>query len=466
MNIALLWDASGMWGLLAARALRALGLPFRLVKAASIGHCLATDKPFLVLVPGGTASLKYTALGPDGRQALRDWVQQGGHYLGFCGGAGLALSDSDAGLGLCPWRRAGFSDRLQHFLSGHVRLERCAPGPGETSACGSLLAPVWWPARFAEPAGDSAGVRVLARYTGPGPDLHVADFALAQLPEAVRQEWAAAYNIHLTPEAFGGAPCVVHGAAGRGSYTLSYSHLESPASPQANAWLAELLAALGKVTPTGCLVPEWEPHPAERMRGQGENREDGGSSGSRENGVRDGSGAECGNGARGAMYGSGESGKTGNQAVHATLWPADQHHQTADLSACLGAVHDLFTLGRAHGLFFDRSPWLTGWRLGVPGASLNNLALMLRGLAEMDVRTPLSPAFQQRFALFCARTRSLLLAQRLAVTMPDAVPREPLAARRAELFGAAMRAGGLYQELICELDDVLFEALQGASQDI
>ena len=34
-----------------------------------------------------------------------------------------------------------------------------APGPGETSASGRLFAPVWWPARFAEPAGDS-GVRV------------------------------------------------------------------------------------------------------------------------------------------------------------------------------------------------------------------------------------------------------------------------------------------------------------------
>ena len=235
-----------MWGLLAARALRTLELPFRLVKAASIVDTLRTDKPSLCLVPGGTASLKYAALGEAGREALRAWVRAGGHYLGFCGGAGLALSDPGAGLGLCPWQRAGFTDRLQHFVSGHVRLRRDEAGPGDELVVdpgtksqlakgGELLAPVWWPGR-----------------TG-------------------REACAAFEN------------------------------------------------------------------------------------------------------------------------AGATRLPAD---------------------------------------------------------------------FLARFRIFCARTRSLLLAQRLAVTLPEAVPREPLAARRAELFGTAMHAGGLYQELIQILDARLFAALQ------
>ena len=46
-----------------------------------------------------------------------------------------------------------------------------------------------------------------------------------------------------------GAPCVVHGRFGEGTYTLSYSHLETPASLRARAsataiagWSTETLA--------------------------------------------------------------------------------------------------------------------------------------------------------------------------------------------------------------------------------
>ena len=441
MSIILLWDASGMWGLLAARALRTLELPFRLVKAASIVDTLRTDKPSLCLVPGGTASLKYAALGEAGREALRAWVRAGGHYLGFCGGAGLALSDPGAGLGLCPWQRAGFTDRLQHFVSGHVRLRRDEAGPGDELVVdpgtksqlakgGELLAPVWWPGRFAEPAQREHGVRVLARYVGPGPDLHVADFALASLPEDVRAEWTATYGISLTPEAFGGAPCVIHRPCGQGSYTLSYSHLETPASPAANAWFARLVEALSGLHPAGG-IPDW-PGPQEMSQNSG-------------------------------------------------LSAALRGEAEPVLRGCLDELGAIFALGEEHGLLFPRNAWLTGWRLGVPGASLNNLALVLRGLAEAAEleggqpgrtgreacaafenagATRLPADFLARFRIFCARTRSLLLAQRLAVTLPEAVPREPLAARRAELFGTAMHAGGLYQELIQILDARLFAALQ------
>lgn len=429
MRIALLWDASGLWGLLAWRAFAAMGLPCCLVKGQDIAQALCADKPCqcpaLLVVPGGTASLKYAALGPGGRAAVTAYVRGGGQYLGLCGGAGLALADPDAGLALCPWRRAAFADRLQHFLSGHVRARFGAahpllpPGdaPGDAngtaeSPAGAAL-PVWWPGRFAEPDGPEHGagrqVAVLARYAGPEPDLHVADFALAGLPEAVRAEWAAQYGISLTPEAFAGAPCVIHGAYGLGSYTLSYSHLETPASPEANAWLAHLVERLGGGVAATRVVPEWEADPA--------------------------------------------------------LRPADP-----DLRACLADMAGVLELGLEHGLLFARTPWLAGWRSGVPGAALNTLALMLRTLAEHEgaehegaEQERLGRGFAERFALFCGQARSLLLAQRLAATVPDAVPRDRLTARREALFGSAMRAGGLYQELAQELDERLFAVLRRAT---
>ena len=130
-DIAIFWDASQLWGLLVWRAAEAFGLPYRLVKAQEIAQGTLSDKTSLLLVPGGTARHKSSALGEAGRKALREWVSRGGHYVGFCGGAGLGLSDADdpvrtaeigTGLGLCPWRRAEIAERIQHFFSGHVRV--------------------------------------------------------------------------------------------------------------------------------------------------------------------------------------------------------------------------------------------------------------------------------------------------------------------------------------------------------
>ena len=116
----ILWDESHIWGLLVWRAAEALGLPYRLVKGEEIAHgLLSCNPPALLVVPGGTARLKAEALGHAGIAAIRDYVASGGHYLGFCGGAGLGLSGQH-GLGLCPWSRASFSDRMQHFVSGHI----------------------------------------------------------------------------------------------------------------------------------------------------------------------------------------------------------------------------------------------------------------------------------------------------------------------------------------------------------
>ena len=111
----MLWDASHLWGYVALHALRAAGVPHRVLKASEIAQEGVSGKA--LLVPGGGARAKAAALGSAGMEAVRAFVRGGGAYLGICGGAGLALS---SGIGLSPWKRAGMSDRLQHLVSGHI----------------------------------------------------------------------------------------------------------------------------------------------------------------------------------------------------------------------------------------------------------------------------------------------------------------------------------------------------------
>lgn len=220
-DIAIFWDASQLWGLLVWRAAEAFGLPYRLVKAKEIAQGALSDKTSLLLVPGGTARHKSAALGEKGREAVRAWVRGGGCYVGFCGGPGLAFPmppiprvppKSAPGLCLCPWHRAEIGERVQHFVSGHVRVRFQSGHPlvpeffSEPVAPGSEPAiPIWWPGRFAASSGGpDDGVDVLARYAGSDPrtcppDLCVADLPLSSLSPAVLEQWIELYGVSLAP---------------------------------------------------------------------------------------------------------------------------------------------------------------------------------------------------------------------------------------------------------------------------
>ena len=431
-HIAIFWDAAPLWGLLVWHAATALGLPYRLVKAQEIAHGTLSDKTSLLIVPGGAGRRKSTALGADGRKALRQWVCSGGHYLGFCGGAGLGLTDdSGDGLGLCPWQRASIDERVQHLVSGHVRVcinpdHPLVPPSGHLSSSGSvpgcqpctaqpwLEIPVWWPGRFAAPADTGFhvdGVDVLARYGSADPaswppDLCVADLPLHTLTPDVLAQWEELYGVSLTPSFLGGQPCVLHGACGKGSYTLSYSHLETPDSPDANRWFAHLLHELAGLTPATHLIPPWNP------------------------------------------------------ASMPVCW------EDAALQEARRGLGSLLQLGLAHGLLFERTPWLLGWRAGVPGSGLNTLFM---NLCVLTSRIPNNTAralwaqkrdaFMTAFAPFRQGVENLLLAQRLATIAPEAVPRSILEQQRISLFGAAMREGGLYRDLLALSDELLFACL-------
>ena len=477
-TIFVLWDDSHIWGLMVWRALRALGLPSRLVKGKDIANGGLLGKPLeggraapMLMVPGGNARLKAQALGEAGREAVRRWLREGGRYLGFCGGAGLALSHArpDDGLHICPWSRGSYPERQQHLISGHalVRVRSCLPdeddarsavpagasaavtapdplrppleddacslvppcwrgctragmrgrcerGPAPEAAAHRPSLPVWWPGRFAPTPGDS--VSVLAGYHSPDRDFWLADLPLQRIPPHVFEAWQALYGVNLSADFLTDQPLMVAGNYGRGRYVLSYSHLETPDSPDANRWLAHLLHELaGWEAPTE-QVPAWDMDaPAE-----------------------------------------------------AAFWPVAAR---APLREALRCVRDVLDLAAEHHLFFRRTPWLWGWKAGLPGGTCNNLHTALHTLACLTP-SPQALAFWQecgpRLAdlahLFRAGAEGYLLACRLAEalapTVPDAVDRRGLDNQRGAIFGHPMRGGGLIEELLLMVEELIFLSQQ------
>ncbi len=401
--IAVFWDASQVWGYLLLHAVRSAGVPFRILKASEILHSGLSCKLFLV--PGGPARRKMAALGPRGMAMVRDFVGRGGAYLGFCGGAGLALAD---GIGLCPWRRDGMPDRLQHLVSGGLVCS-AARDPLVPSALSgkNVLLPVWWPGRFCEPddPGRAHGVRVLARYRAPGPDLYVADMPFSSMPEDILDEWRDMYGASLRPSLLDGRPCAVAGELGRGEWMLSYSHLETPGAGDAGTWFLHLLRRWtggGDAAAVPPLVPDDLP----------------------------------------------------------AAWEDDV------LTAAGKSLGALLALGMDLGLLFPRNSWLMGWRSGVPGSQLNSLRLALAMTPtlppddrRMAAWKAISPEFSRLSLLFFQGARSWLLARRLVDTLaesaPGMLPRELLYGQKEALFGSPMSGGGLCGRLLDMLEEVV-----------
>lgn len=407
-SIRVLWDHSQLWGLLVCRGLAAVGADFAPVTCREVADgALSRETPRLLLVPGGFAKRKFAALGPQGARAVREYVAQGGAYFGICGGAGLALSHAD-GLRLCSWTRRTFTDRLDHLVSGHVRL-RLDPDSAlcPVSLPVGLCVPVWWPAGFAPPLGGvDPDVAVAAAYDGPGPDLMLADIPLGAMPEAQLAACRERFGVCLPPAFLDGAACVLTGSSGRGRYVLSHAHLETPDSPEANAWFARILGVLTREGRLETGVPAWDPD-TEPVR-------------------------------------------------------FDDPHLAAAREALAGAVD----AGLASRLLFRRNAWLLGWRPGMPGFSLSSLAGMLAGAAALRPNDAAlaywrqaGPDFAARMQVFAARLRLFFPAKRLAITLslvdgPERTPPD-LAAERRELFGASPGGGGLCGELAEILDGLL-----------
>jgi len=407
-RVFVVWDESHLWGLLVLRALRSLGVSHGILRANDIAEGALSGKSGLVIAPGGWARGRALRLGPGGLDALRAFVAGGGAYLGFCGGAGLALTGRrpEESLGLCPWGRMGFAGRLQHFLSGHTRLALAPNQPLGLPCAHALLAPVWWPAQFSPPAQEDPAVTVLARYAGLGGDFWVADLELARIPAETLGDWEHLYGVQIRPDFLFGRPAVITGGYGKGRYVLSYPHLETPDSPEANLWLAHLLRELADAECSpGDTLPPWS---------------------------------------------------VGGEAVR---WddPA--------LGRARAALDKAVRLGQDHLLLFWRNPWLLGWRRGIPGPGVNSLLALV---CEAQSHAPNDAAlawwrgraeeFARLAGLFCQGLAGLLLAERLDMTVratdSDQAFTASLRETRRALFGAAPATGGLCGELLGTLEEL------------
>ncbi len=405
-SIYFLWDASHIWGLMALHTLKGMGVAHRIVTCNEITHGVLLGKPSLLLVPGGTASLKYQYLGDKGVRAIQEYVSLGGNYLGFCGGAGLGLSH-DHGLALCPWKRASYADRTQHLVSGHMRVN--INNHPLSPKASTLSLPIWWPGRFAPQ--EDENITVLASYTAPGHDLYFGDIDLATLPPNTLDIWQDVYGVNMRTDFLSEKPCIITGNYGKGRYVLTYSHLETPNSPEANAWLAMLLHELAGQKPAQSISPEWQ---IENLP---------------------------------------------------TKWPLNA--DTALLFAARDGVKKLLDLGKNHHLLFRRTPWLYGWRTGIPGGALNNLYTSLCSILRHKPTEAAGEFWQENkhalaeyLPFFLQGVESYLLAERLATTlavpMPKAIDRKLLKEQQNTLFGSVMHSGGIHKEIMDIADRLLY----------
>lgn len=225
----LLWDGGGLWSLMTYEACRARGLALTPLSAAQVAAGGLAGARLLV-VPGGWPALKKKALGQAGARAIREFLEQGGRYLGLCGGAGLALG-VEPGLGLVKLGRAPKGQRLPG-LSGPVRAAP-APGAEQHPLWQGQAQPgrfhVWWPGQFAEPR--STDIQVLARYQGPDPGLCIADLGVNQIDPAAWPGLEAEYGMALDPARLWGQPAAISAQLGQGSLLLTYLHLDTPGCP-------------------------------------------------------------------------------------------------------------------------------------------------------------------------------------------------------------------------------------------
>lgn len=232
---ALLWDESFLWGLTAFEALEAANLPFDLVRSEDI-KAEKLRHYSMIFVPGGWASNKLKALGEVGIQEIRRFVGNGGNYLGFCGGAGLAIL---GGIGLLDISRVPTKDRVPSF-SGKTRFSlRKHIIWDHISETVEPAFYVWWPSQFSilDPS-----ISILAAYAEALPSAFSSDLNVGDVMKyhgswkLLEQE----YRINLDPSRLIGQPALVEGRYGKGKVILSLIHFDTPDDADGRAVLTNL----------------------------------------------------------------------------------------------------------------------------------------------------------------------------------------------------------------------------------
>jgi len=245
-SVAFLWDESFLWGLMAYKALKACNLSFELIRSDDIKKGELKNYRML-FVPGGWASNKMKTLDKEGISEIKKFVDSGGNYLGFCGGAGLATLD---GIGLLNVNRMPTKQRVPSF-SGRIHLninehpiwkgisgqwsdgvlEHCKTEKENSPLLHHSITPsaifhAWWPSQFLV---DDKTIKILATYGDALSDSFSSDLNIGDVEaNGGWSELEDIYKINLNPRRLNDAPSVVEGSFGKGKVILSLIHFDTP----------------------------------------------------------------------------------------------------------------------------------------------------------------------------------------------------------------------------------------------
>ncbi len=372
-------------------------------------------------MPGGWAAHKVRVLGEPGRLKIAKFIDEGGAYLGFCGGAGLALSSPPA-LYLAPVRRMPMPERLPS-ASGEIYVSGALSHPAWKDIGPEIPVSVWWPSQFWLEPGCKAAC--LAAYSVPGADFQVADLRVCDVDRCGRwDELEKAYGINLDPARIKGHPAIIEIERGKGRLVLSYAHLETPGDLQGNRLFFNLLNYLNDASENSAPTL---PGPADRM-------------------------------------------PKISVASTGALPPA------SGVSAAKQAAADLIAFGEANLLWNWRKPWLLNWRRGIRGLEYGSLYVMLSTMADLEQRSAsvhgwskTANELEEKTLEFCALAKRLLLEEKIAARTATVSKlgkvNEKVDPLRSSLFGNKMNHGGLCSELFDLIDRMLLDLIRAAGGD-
>lgn len=239
MSVALFWDGSFLFGLMAFWGLKEASISFDLITAKDINRG-ALEGYDVLFVPGGWIKEKIEALGESGKEKICQFVKGGGNYLGICGGAALALKVK-GGLGLVGVEREE-SKNLANF-SGKIKIKTAGHPIWSNLSSPSFY--IFWPGHFKILEPDK--IKVLAYYDEPEPDFLSADMNINDLRKYEDlKRWEEYYKIRLDPKLLRDKPAILEGRYGKGKVILSYLHLDTPNDAQGEKVLFNIWQYLSK----------------------------------------------------------------------------------------------------------------------------------------------------------------------------------------------------------------------------
>ncbi len=408
-SIAVFWDQSFLWGLFVYETLTKYRIPFELLNAQRIREG-AIEHFKILIVPGGWASQKVSILGKEGEEAIKRFLVSGGSYVGFCGGAGLALSGANT-LNILPLKRLSLENRLPS-ASGTVKIRLNKEHPAFSGLFDVFNVSIWWPSQFAWKSQEN--IFCLAFYEGVGDDFWVSDLPFKEIENL--EELQTIYGINLDPMKYLiNHPAMVEYRYGAGRLVLSYPHLETPDDKEGNELF---LRILGYLENSSCKEPSFSRPTFEKIERPGK-------------------------------------------------------VQLEIMEKLIRRVSDLIEFGHNLSMWFWRRPWLLAWRRGVRGLEYSMLftcLYFLRDAFEIAVSNGFSSYWhnyvvrlEELLAPFLEKARQLVEKEHdfssLRPLPKLGAVNEEIDALRNYLFGSKMNHGGLCKAIFDIIDKMLYDAL-------